>query len=178
MTTAEYQRAWRQANHEKALEYERRYREKSRDKRRAAGRAYYHADPVRAYTRRRAWAKANSEKVRAYQKQWQRRRRASDATYVLRGRLQANLRQALLGKAGKSASTFELVGCSPVELRVHIEKQFKSGMSWDRPHEFHVDHIRPVASFDLRDPAQQRACFHFTNLQPLWAQENRAKGAR
>jgi hypothetical protein len=41
---------------------------------------------------------------------------------------------------------------------------------------WHVDHIRPCASFDLTDPAQQRECFHFSNLQPLFAAENLAKG--
>ncbi len=42
----------------------------------------------------------------------------------------------------------------------------------------HVDHIRPCASFDLTRASQQRACFHFTNLQPLWAADNRRKGAK
>jgi hypothetical protein len=43
---------------------------------------------------------------------------------------------------------------------------------------WHVDHIRPCASFDLTDPEQQAICFHYTNLQPLWAIDNIKKGAR
>ena len=62
---------------------------------------------------------------------------------------------------------------------MHLEAQFKPGMTWDNYglKGWHVDHIRPCASFDLRDPEQQRRCFHYTNLQPLWAEENLKKGS-
>ena len=61
----------------------------------------------------------------------------------------------------------------------HLEKQFQPGMSWDN-HGYdgwHVDHIRPCASFDLTDEEQVRKCFHYTNLQPLWAKDNLRKGS-
>lgn len=53
-------------------------------------------------------------------------------------------------------------------------------MSWDNygVHGWHIDHRRPVASFDLTDPIQQAQCFHYTNLQPMWAPDNHTKGAR
>lgn len=51
-------------------------------------------------------------------------------------------------------------------------------MSWDNYGERHVDHIKPCAKFDLSKPDEQRACFHYTNLQPLWAKDNIAKGCR
>jgi HNH endonuclease. len=53
-------------------------------------------------------------------------------------------------------------------------------MSWDNYGRdgWHIDHIRPCASFDLTDPEQQRQCFHYTNLQPLWAADNIRKGAK
>lgn len=71
----------------------------------------------------------------------------------------------------------KLLGCSLPELRRHLEKKFQPGMAWNN-HGFrgwHIDHIRPLAKFNLRDPAQQQAAFHFTNLQPLWAKENLEK---
>ena len=51
-------------------------------------------------------------------------------------------------------------------------------MSWDNVGEWHFDHRRPCASFDLTDEAQQRMCFHYTNLQPMWAFENLTKSAK
>ena len=71
-----------------------------------------------------------------------------------------------------------MLGCTLAEARAHIEAQFRPGMSWENHGEWEIDHIRPVASFDLTDPDQARAAAHFTNLQPLWSVENRRKGVR
>jgi hypothetical protein len=71
--------------------------------------------------------------------------------------------------------TEDLLGCSFSFLKDHIEKQFREGMSWDRSHSFHIDHIRPLASFDLTDPEQLKAACHWTNLQPLSPEENLRK---
>ena len=70
----------------------------------------------------------------------------------------------------------KLVGCTTKQLAEHLERQFKEGMSWDNYGEWHVDHIRPCASFDLSDEGQQKECFHWRNLQPLWGIENIKKG--
>lgn len=79
----------------------------------------------------------------------------------------------------KSARTIELLGC-PVEiLRLILESQFQSGMTWENYGPvWHIDHIRPCASFDLSDSEQQKQCFHYTNLQPLWAHDNLSQGAK
>lgn len=72
----------------------------------------------------------------------------------------------------------ELIGCSIEHLKEHIEKQFVEGMNWENWsfYGWHIDHIRPIASFDLSDPAQVKECFHYSNLQPLWAKDNLSKG--
>jgi hypothetical protein len=79
----------------------------------------------------------------------------------------------------KSTRSNELIGTTWDSCRQWIESQFKPGMSWSNHgiNGWHIDHIRPCASFDLTDPAQQRQCFHYTNLQPLWAEDNRMKGS-
>jgi len=77
----------------------------------------------------------------------------------------------------KSAVSLELIGCTVPELMAHLESQFLPGMNWENRHEWHIDHIRPCDSFDLTDPAQQQECFHWSNLQPLWAADNIRKGA-
>lgn len=81
-------------------------------------------------------------------------------------------------KPRKHGRTLDLVGCSAPALRNHLESKFTEGMGWHNQGDWHIDHIVPCCSFDLSDPYQQRACFHFTNLQPLWARDNISKGGR
>jgi len=77
----------------------------------------------------------------------------------------------------KSARTLELLGCSIKQLRKHLEHHFQVGMSWNNYgfYGWHIDHIKPCASFNLSKPEEQHKCFHYTNLQPLWAVENWSK---
>jgi hypothetical protein len=80
----------------------------------------------------------------------------------------------------KSSSSVILLGCSIPELKIHLESQFKDGMTWDNHgiHGWHIDHIKPCSSFDLSKPEEQLKCFNYTNLQPLWAIENISKGGK
>ena len=93
----------------------------------------------------------------------------------LRERIRISLKAC---SAVKCARTEELVGCSFSYLCKHLEGQFREGMSWDKPNSFHIDHIKPMSSFDLTDPQQQKAACHWTNLQPLYPEENLRKGAK
>lgn len=91
----------------------------------------------------------------------------------VRSRINAVIKNAL---ARKSIRSEDLCGCSWDSLVRHIEAQFCARMSWrNYGKAWHIDHIIPCASFDLRDQAQQRQCFHYTNLRPLWARANRKK---
>ena len=83
-------------------------------------------------------------------------------------------------KQTKSIKTSGLVGCSFEYFKRHIENQFDDNMNWDNygVYGWHVDHIRPCASFDLSEEEEQLKCFHYTNLQPMWAQENWSKSAK
>jgi len=103
-----------------------------------------------------------------------RTRRISDINYKLKRNLRTRIWSALKGLY-KTARSEKLVGCSIENLKCHLEKQFQSGMTWDNYGKWHVDHIKPCSSFDLSIPSQQHECFHFTNLQPLWAKDNISK---
>jgi hypothetical protein len=91
-------------------------------------------------------------------------------------------RRILLAIKGssKSKSTLELLGCTMDQLKQYIETLFKPGMTWGNHGKFgwHLDHIIPCSSFDLTDVEQQKKCFHYTNLQPLWAKDNIKKGSK
>ena len=96
---------------------------------------------------------------------------------TLRARIFAAIRASSTTKAYKSIN---LLGCDIPQVKAHIESLWLPGMTWDNWSRtgWHIDHIRPCASFDLTDPEQQRQCFHYTNLQPLWAADNLRKGAK
>jgi hypothetical protein len=78
-------------------------------------------------------------------------------------------------KMTKRNKTFHMLGCTPQELILHIEKQFKPGMNWNNwsVHGWHLDHIVPLDSGKNQEEVE-KLC-HYTNLQPLWAKENRKK---
>lgn len=87
-------------------------------------------------------------------------------------------RRGLLGI--KREHLKEVLGCTLDELKVHIEKQFKDGMTWDNygVKGWHIDHIIPCKHFDLTKEEERRKCFHYTNLQPLWWIDNISKHCR
>ena len=72
----------------------------------------------------------------------------------------------------KTNKTFTIVGCTPAELKIHLEKQFKPGMTWwnHTPKGWHIDHIIPLASAETLEETEKLA--HYTNLQPMWATDN------
>jgi hypothetical protein len=137
----------------------------------------------KAQLRRRYYA--NREVILAKKKEYRRteRGRAVERAYFSRphARLGMRLRSRIwriLKKRPQGVSAVGLLGCSAKEAVAHIERQFQRGMTWANWGEWHVDHIRPLSGFDLRDPAQAAGACHFTNLQPLWAKDNMAKGAK
>jgi hypothetical protein len=76
----------------------------------------------------------------------------------------------------KSNKTFNLIGLKPIELKKYIEKQFTEEMSWDNYglYGWHIDHIIPLSSAKVENEIY-KLC-HYTNLQPLWAEDNLKKG--
>jgi hypothetical protein len=82
--------------------------------------------------------------------------------------------------ARKAASTMELIGCTIAEVRAHLESKFLPGMTWKNcgRNGWHIDHHKPCKRFDLKDPEQQRLCFNFKNLKPLWEADNISKSDR
>jgi hypothetical protein len=141
----------------------------------------------------RNYTKHNSEKIRIasrarylknrasiIKKNYERKKRrlATDPLFrvicSLRGRIRAVVNGQHTYKANKS---MKLIGCTPEKLKLHLESQFKGGMTWTNYgyYGWHIDHIIPCDSFDLSKPEEQKKCFHYTNLQPLWALDNLKK---
>ena len=104
-----------------------------------------------------------------------------NASAKIGAEIQKRLIEAItIGRKSKKYNIEEIIGCSISELKKHLEAQFQPGMTWENRGNtgWHIDHIKPKSSFDLSDPEQQKACFHYTNLQPLWEADNLKKGAK
>jgi len=76
-----------------------------------------------------------------------------------------------------SEKTEKLLGCTFKELKIHLEKQFKPDMTWNNYgfYGWHIDHFRPLSSFNLKNSKERKRAWHYTNLQPLWMKENLQK---
>ena len=137
--------------------------------------SYYEKNCEKLIEKQREYCK-NPEVKKLINKR-RRQKTATDPQFAIGLRVRGRLSKALK-KVGavKSQKTKELLGCSFEFLKEHIESQFKEGMSWENRSSFHIDHIRPLASFDLTDPKQLKAACHWTNLQPLYPIENIRKG--
>ena len=90
----------------------------------------------------------------------------------LRGRLNSFVYR---GRANKMVSNSQLIGCDWKFFKSYIENKFKKGMTWNNYGKWHIDHIKPMTSFDLFRLDHQYECCNYKNLQPLWASENRKK---
>ena len=155
-----YDRQWIINNRDKDREIQINYRNRNRDK-------------VRLSCQQ--WNKNNKK----YYIEYERHRRRYDMEYKilsnLRNRLTTQLKR---NKIKKSYRTIKLLDCTIPFFKEYIEKQFKIGMSWENYGTlWHLDHIIPCAHFILSDIEQQKLCFHYTNYQPLWREENLSKGS-
>jgi len=140
--------------------------------------------------RARKWHENNKERSKELQRKWRerypwkgneyiKRRYAEDPQFALAYKVRARVYQAIQkGGASKTGRTEELIGCSFDFLRQHIERQFKGKMSWGNPGSFHIDHIVPLAAFDLTDPAQLKVACNWQNMRPLSPRKNMSKGAK
>ena len=139
--------------------------------------------------RKREWRKKNPDYNRRYQQAnrehinkvkaaYDKRRKATDPSYKIGKLLRTRLYHALKGQA-RNGSAVRDMGCTVEELKRYLESKWEPGMSWDNwNHDgWHIDHIRPLASFNLADRQELLKACHFTNLQPLWKKDNFRKRA-
>lgn len=125
------------------------------------------------------WRKENREKIQQTNTAYEKNRKLTDEEFKLLKTLRSRLGNALKKQnSSKNNKTIELLGCSISFLKGYLAGKFKEGMSWENHGEWHIDHIKPCASFNLLDEEEHKKCFHYTNLEPLWAAENLSKGCK
>ena len=167
---------WYQENKELVREQGKRWRAENKEWKAERDRAYRLNNPERCKAIQRKWYKDNKEYADNKNNLYCIKRRREDEGFNIIHRLRSRVRSAIKDNS-KSDRTENLLGCTVEFLRGWLEAQFTDGMTWEAflDGKIHIDHIRPCASFDLTDPIQQRICFNYRNLQPLWAVDNMQK---
>lgn len=119
----------------------------------------------------------NIVRIRKIKNNWSSNRRKNDPLYKLECNIRCRLYDFLNGRdIQKNNTTFDIIGCTPKELKIYLENRFLDGMNWDNYgyYGWHVDHIIPLDSANTEDEIY-KLC-HYTNLQPLWQKDNFKKG--
>lgn len=200
-----YRRKYYEENKDKYKEASHKYYEENKDRIKQQRHGYYEKNKESFMFRAYRWNKEHKGESKEYHKTYYKENKSkikeqskanhggdyytnkwkTDINYRLSQLLRSRIRYALKGKA-KSRTTMELLGCSIEDLKAWLEDWFKeqenNGMFWDNygkgEGKWNVDHIIPCSKFELQYSEEQEICFHFTNLQPLWAHDNISKGNR
>lgn len=116
------------------------------------------------------WCSQNRDKRKEYQRKHRQENIQARLAHNLRNRLNSKIKNT--SKAGSAVKDLE---CSLEELKTYLESKFVPEMSWNNYGKWHIDHIKPLASFDLTHEEEFLKAVHYTNLQPLWAKDNLIK---
>jgi hypothetical protein len=168
-------------NKEKIKEYTAANKEKKKE--------YWAANKEKLKEKNKEYRAANKEKIKEKKKEYQKeyRERANkrrrlryknDENYRIKTLLRSRFEQALKSQnIKKNSHVLELTSCSMDFLRKYLEKKFEKGMTWENKGQWHIDHRKPCASFNLANKEEPQMCFHYTNLQPLWGSANLEKSS-
>lgn len=186
--TRKYQKEWKDSHKEETREYQREYQKRYRqlhpEKMKQLYKKRYKNNPTFHKESCKEWRMKNPEKANECQRTYCAYKRKTDPRFRIaetcRGRIRRAIEKITKGKGRKHFHSMELLGCTLDELRLHLEQRWAEGMSWSNYgyNGWHIDHIVPCSAFDLTDPVEQKQCFHYTNLQPLWAKDNLLKSDR
>ena len=123
------------------------------------------------------WIKKNKKAHSITRSNYHSRKTKNDIEYRISHNMRNRIRNAVIRDSGSRVSIRDL-GCTISDFKKHIESKFVYGMSWNNYGEWEIDHIRPVASFNLKNKAQVKECFSYINTQPLFKEDNMKKGCK
>lgn len=194
-----YLKNYRKVNRDKIKKYREVNKDKlkvrrnlNRDREKEQQRIYYKNNKDKILLKQKIRRETNNDEVKTITKNWRKNNKIklnerSKAYHLAnKNNIQYKLRRSLRGRLFhaindnfKNGSAVKDLGCTIDELKTYLESKFQPGMSWDNwtTDGWHIDHIKPLASFDLTDRNQFLEACHYTNLQPLWAKDNLIKGS-
>ncbi len=158
------------------IEYLRKYSKENSEQRKIRGKEYRDKNKEIVKERKKNYYLNNKEKIREYKRKWESKRRNDGTLFKLKQLVRHRIYIFMkANNINKNNKTFVIVGCTPEFLKEYLEQKFTEGMSWDLMGEkIHIDHIIPLSSAKTEEEIY-KLC-HYTNLQPLWAEENLKKG--
>jgi hypothetical protein len=166
-----YMKAYSQTEAGKAAQKKYNQTEAGKAKKKAYMKAYRQSEAGKAY--RKAYQKAyrESEAGKAKIKAADKNRYHNDPVFKLHKNLSSGFGKWIKGNR-KTCRTEQYVGCTYNELLDHLESQFEEGMSWENHGEWQIDHFKARSRFDPAIEEEKFKCWHYTNLQPMWAEIN------
>jgi len=184
-----FSRQWYQANKKRAAEQSKSSRERNASNITEATKLYRQKNRERIRIWMKNWKSRNRQHVSEYSKNYCKTNRTrlskyvkekakNDIQYRLSRQLRSRFADAVRGRQ-RSASAVSNLSCTIEEFKSYLSSLWLPGMSWENwgrgPGKWHIDHVRPLGGFDLTSPDQQKIACHYTNLQPLWEEDNLRK---
>ena len=163
---------WAEKNNERVKENCKKWREENREYVNAKMREWKKENPDKVYKVNKKYTDSNREKIKEDLK----KRKQSDLLFRFSTNVRANIKNSFkrgTNQFRKDARTETILGCTIEEFRVHIENQFKEGMTFENYGEWHLDHIKPISLATTKEEVKDLC--HYKNYQPLWAKENLLK---
>jgi hypothetical protein len=173
-----YSKKYQIENAKKLKEYQKDYRIKNKEKLKKLKNLDYIKNIEKYKNYHKKYREEKKEELKINKRKYVKIRRNEDILFKLISNLRSRLRSVMKYKNTKKCKkTLELTGCTLEFLYNYLESKFTKGMSWDNYGKFgwHIDHILPCSSFDMSNPEEQKKCFHYANLQPLWWLDNLKK---
>lgn len=158
-------------NTESVIERSKKYREHNVEKIKKRKTEYHIKNRDSILEKVKNWRKENKEKRNNYETERRKTNNLFKLIHYLRVRTNFYIKKT---NHIKNKSSYEIIGCRPEYLKEYLEEQFTQGMTWKNYGEWHIDHIIPLSSATSQDDLYELC--HYTNLQPLWAQDNLKKG--
>jgi hypothetical protein len=121
------------------------------------------------------YRKKNIDKIRETKRNYEKTRKTNDPIYKLINNFRTAIYQVLKERnIQKNGHYFDILNYTPEQLIEHLENKFTGDITWDNYGEWHVDHIIPISSFDIKEIGDEEfnKCWSLENLQPLWGDEN------
>jgi hypothetical protein len=162
-------------------EARKRYEKKHKEKRDEYKKEWFQKNKEYRKQYHKEWREKNKEEYRKYRSNYEKTKKDSDPAYKLACYTRTAIYTCLKERnIDKYKNTFDLLPYTLEELIGHLESKFKEGMTWENYGQWHVDHIKPMISFDIKEPTDKyfQECWSLNNLQPLWGHDNLSKGSR